>query len=177
MLDFTIRTATPEDAQGIAEAHVKTWQCAYKGQIPDSFLDSLSVESRAQVWKEILTTSQKGTFAYVAEFEGKIIGWCTTGTNRDEDAAEGAGELYGIYVDPEYIGKGVGSQLMERATRALKAEGYKKATLWVLDSNVKTRAFYEKNGWVVEGGVKDDPREGFVLHEVRYVCSLEGGLN
>jgi hypothetical protein len=41
MLNFKIRDATPADAQGIAIVHVKTWQCAYRGQMPDSLLDGV----------------------------------------------------------------------------------------------------------------------------------------
>ena len=46
---------------------------------------------------------------------------------------------------------GIGSQLMETAMDTLRNDGYKEVTLWVLDTNEKSRKFYEKRGWIIEG--------------------------
>ena len=172
MKDLHIRNATPEDALEIAQIHVKTWQCAYRGQIPDSYLDSLSIVERSAKWKEQLTHPQSGLHASVAELDGTIIGWCTFGVNTDVDAAKEWGELHALYIDSEYIGKGVGSQLMDEVVRTLRKDGYTKATLWVLDTNQNTRRFYERRGWKIEGGVKDEPKADFFLHEIRYIRDL-----
>jgi hypothetical protein len=48
----TIRPATAEDAAGIAAVHVRSWQVAYRGQLPDALLDSLSVDQRTRWWGE-----------------------------------------------------------------------------------------------------------------------------
>ena len=172
MLDCIIRPAVLSDALGIAHIHVRTWQCAYKGQIPDSYLNNLSIEERASGWKKILSTVEKGNHALVAEHQNQIVGWCTFGKSRDEDVVDGRVALYGIYVDPQYIGMGIGSQLMETAMDTLRNDGYKEVTLWVLDTNEKSRKFYEKRGWIIEGQKKDDQRDGFILHEVRYMYTL-----
>lgn len=94
------------------------------------------------------------------------------GTWHDEDVTPEVGELGGIYVHPDYDGKGIGSELMKTFLEVLKSEGYKKATLWVLDTNKKTRDWYESKGWRVEGREKTEPRDGFDLHEVRYIIDL-----
>lgn len=36
------RRGTPDDIPGIAGVHVAAWQWAYRGQIPDDYLDSLT---------------------------------------------------------------------------------------------------------------------------------------
>ena len=172
MNEIVVREATPKDAQRIAQIHVGTWQCAYRGQIPDSYLDNLSVEDRTKSWKKQLKDLGEGVFAIVAEIDGRVVGWCTFGKNRDEDVSDDIGELHGIYVDAEFIGKGAGSAMNEEVVKRLKELGYKQATLWVLDTNKKTRGFYENKGWRVEGRKKDDVRDGFTLHEVRYVIDL-----
>jgi GNAT superfamily N-acetyltransferase len=169
---YSVRNATPQDALGIARVHVKTWQCAYKGQIPDSFLDTLSVDQRTATWKKALENPEEGVYPFVVEADGRIIGWCTVGKSRDDDATKDIGELHGIYIDPEYIGKGIGSALMKHSLETLRKEGCKKATLWVLDTNEKTRAWYEHKGWVIEGKTKTEPRDGFDLHETRYEINL-----
>ena len=167
-----IRNANIDDVPGIATVHVKMWQQAYRGQVTDSFLDTISVDKRIDKWKQIFRDSQKGIHILVSENDGIITGWIMGGTNRDKDMAPEVGELGGIYVHPDYAGKGIGSELMKTFLKILKDEGYKKATLWVLDTNAKTRKWYEAKGWKIEGGSKTEPREGFDLNEVRYIIDL-----
>jgi len=62
---------------------------------------------------------------------------------------------------------------MARFLRYLQDVGYKKITLWVLETNETTRKWYEFKGWKVEGTTKTEPREGFELHEIRYGFDLE----
>lgn len=54
-----IRTAELKDAPLIAAVHVKTWQYAYKGQVPDSYLEGLSIKKRTEVWKKTLKKPNK----------------------------------------------------------------------------------------------------------------------
>ena len=169
---INIRPAEEKDAPHIADIHVKTWQYAYRGQVPDSYLDSLSIEKRTERWKENLQNPAKSVHSFVVEVNDAIVGWCTVGDSRDEDAAKDVGELYGIYINPDYIGKGLGPKLMEHALDALRKDDYKKATLWVLDTNAKTRKWYQDKGWEVEGKIKIDKRDNFELREVRYIIDL-----
>jgi ribosomal protein S18 acetylase RimI-like enzyme len=172
MNNVIVRKAISEDAQQIAEVHVLTWQCAYKGQIPDSYLKSLSIEKRTEGWSKQLKYSKKGIHTLVVEVDGKVVGWCTAGIGRDEDFDPEIGELYAIYIHPNFIGKGLGSKLMESALNQLRKDGYKKATLWVLNTNEKTRKWYENKGWKIEGKTKVDIRDNFELHETRYIIDL-----
>lgn len=172
MNNIQIRKAIKDDAYSMAVIHVKTWQCAYKGQLPNEFLNSLSIEKRAAVWEKDLSDNNKVTTTYVALIDNKIVGLCNVGPNRDTDVNSNVGEVYGIYVDPNSQGKGVGTQLMEKGLETLKKEGYEKATLWVLTSNEKTRRFYEDKGWSIEGKTKTEPRKNFDLHETRYIIDF-----
>ncbi len=172
MSEVVVRTAEVKDAEGIANVHVKMWQQAYKGQIPDEYLDNLSVGQGTEGWKKQLENPIEGSFAYVADIDGKVVGWCTGGVSRDEDAYKEIGELYGIYVLPGYTDKGVGSKLMGQLLNTLKTEGYTQATLWVLDSNEKSKKWYEAKGWRIEGKTKVDKRDKFELREIRYITDL-----
>jgi ribosomal protein S18 acetylase RimI-like enzyme len=51
---LTIRPATPTDARGIAEVHVRTWQDTYAGHMPAEFLAGLSVDQRAEMWSRVI---------------------------------------------------------------------------------------------------------------------------
>ena len=167
-----IRKATPKDAPGIANVHVTTWQFAYRGQLPDAFLDSLSTEKRILTWQEILSNPSPRSTVWVAEAQGHILGFCAVGPSQDDDATPETGHLYAIYIDSNHMGQGIGSKLMARGLETLKEQAFKQATLWVLDTNEKTRKFYESKGWSEEGAKKTEPGEGFVLNETRYRLSL-----
>jgi len=39
VMDRVIREARPEDAEAIVRCHIRSWQAAYRGLIPDEHLD------------------------------------------------------------------------------------------------------------------------------------------
>jgi len=61
---------------------------------------------------------------------------------------------------------------MDVAMTSLRAAGFRRPTLWVLDSNAAARSFYEHAGWMADGGVKTDDRGSFALVELRYARAL-----
>lgn len=172
MAALNVRIAQKKDASNIAKIHVETWQCAYRGQLPDALLDNLSVEQRTKRWKETLSKPQPESVAFVAEIGGVIVGFCSVGSCRDDDMDGETGELRSIYVAPESMNKGAGSWLHAQGLGLLRERGYKKAILWVLTSNEKARQWYERKGWMVEGKTKTVKRDGFPLHEMRYMIHL-----
>ncbi|HSI21242.1 MAG TPA: GNAT family N-acetyltransferase [Verrucomicrobiae bacterium] len=173
MNPVTLREARPKDALAIAEIHVKTWQSAYRGIIPDSYLDTLDIEKRKLNWEKILGEPSNHQHTFIAEDGEKVVGFTSVGTARNEAGnEEGQGELYAIYVSPDYKGNGVGTLLIGKAKELLRADGYTKAILWVLTENKGARAFYEKNGWHVNGVTLTDESRGFEMHETGYSIDL-----
>lgn len=141
-----------------------TWQVAYRGLVPDDFLDALDVDRRVAAYAEhgILDDPERPLF--VAEVDGRVVGFVNVGPSRDED---GIGELYAIYVSADHWDTGTGRALMETALDWL-ARRFEASTLWVLHGNGRARRFYERGGWRFDGTRKDDDRGSFVLREVRY---------
>ena len=88
---MTIRCAAASDAHDIARVHVSSWQEAYKGIVPSTYLDSLSVAERVTRWAEIFERGGSDTF--VADESGAIIGFSTYGATRDDDTRAGVGEV------------------------------------------------------------------------------------
>ncbi|MEU6929538.1 hypothetical protein AB0A05_10295 [Streptomyces sp. NPDC046374] len=41
-----IREAAPSDAAAVAAVHIRSWRAAYRGLVPDAYLDSLDVGER-----------------------------------------------------------------------------------------------------------------------------------
>ncbi len=164
-----VREALPADAEAIARVHVRGWQFAYRGLVPDHYLDSLSVDDeRTKRNRQLLSQLGPSRKMWVAVELSQVVGFAGAGPTRDEDTSGPTGELYAIYVDPDHWGRGAGSALMGSVHDFLDSEGYREATLWVLEDNERTRRFYERHGWEFDGTTKADERPGFTLHEVRY---------
>ncbi|MDP1711717.1 MAG: GNAT family N-acetyltransferase [Candidatus Nanopelagicaceae bacterium] len=172
MDDLQIRTAHVSDAEGIAKVHVYTWQSAYLGLIPDSFLQGLNVEKGTVNWIKNIENPLPRSKTLVAEIDGGIVGFIGIGVDREEDLPH-QGEVYAIYVLPGIQGRGIGAALMREGLTALKTEGLTCAVLWVLDGNLRTRAWYESHGWRSTGRRKLDQRENFALEEIQYRIEFE----
>ena len=97
-----------------------------------------------------------------------IVGWVSGGRCRDADRpGPGQGEIYAIYVLPEWWGRGAGRLLMAHAVRALTEAGHRDITLWVLEANQQARRFYA-GGRVPAGRQPPAARPGRPGYEVRY---------
>ncbi|HET9655869.1 MAG TPA: GNAT family N-acetyltransferase, partial [Kineosporiaceae bacterium] len=167
-VEVRVRRAVPADAAAIAGVHVRTWQRAYRGLLPQHFLDGLDPVRRVEVWAQILVGASwpaRGTL--VAEDGGRVIGFAAICPSRDGDG-HGTGELAAIYVDPACWGTGAGRALMDAAVTALAGAGFAEATLWVLAANVRARRFYTAAGWLTDGAAQEDQFGGVTVREVRY---------
>ena len=160
-----VRVAKADDAEAIARVHVETWRGAYRGAFPDEVLESLEVEPRAERWRRTIERGPARVF--VCERDGGVVGFVSVGP--PDDAAEApAGELYAIYVEPPAWDSGAGRELMIRALDELREAGYDEAILWVLEQNPRARRFYERGGWVHDGGRKLFDAGDAALPVVRY---------
>jgi GNAT superfamily N-acetyltransferase len=165
----TVRPARLGDEQAIAEVHVRTWQAAYRGQVPDEFLDELPIAPRIALWRSVIVDLQPPVSqAFVLEEDQRVVGFAHVIPSRDKDAGDDVGELTAIYVDPKRWRAGGGRLLLDHAMAGLSTAGFSVATLWVLRTNEGPRRFYETLGWALDGATKDEQREDFTLHEVRY---------
>ena len=162
-----IRCANEKDAGQIAKVHIDSWQATYRGIIPDSFLDNLSVEKRKQEWIQYL---QSGTQAWVAISNAKVIGFVSICPTRDtDDDAKKIAEISSIYLLPAYLNKGIGKQLCQAAFNQAIKQNFKEMTVWVLEKNSKARHFYEKLGFSHKvGDVEFDHIGCESLQVVRY---------
>lgn len=166
MVDIDARDATAADANGIARVHVRSWQGAYRGLMPDAHLDSLDESARAEVWRRSI---ERGLgHVLVAEADGEIAGFVACFASRDEDAPARCGEVGAIYLDPGFWDCGIGWTLMSAAIDRLTSDGYTEVTLWVLAGNERAMRFYERCGFVIDGSEKVDDAMGIALHELRY---------
>jgi ribosomal protein S18 acetylase RimI-like enzyme len=174
----SIRPARPDDAAAIARVHIRTWQTAYRGQLPDAYLDALDdeLEARTARWHGLIADGRTHRWVQlVAEANERVIGFVTFGPSEGETNEPQIGEVYAIYVDPAYWSRGHGRELFAAATDGLAEAGFTMATLWVLETNTHARRFYEIAGWMTDGATKTDHRGDVELREVRYRRPLSRG--
>jgi len=169
-----IRAAGVKDAPRIAVVHVRSWQGAYRGLLPQAYLDGLDPAHRVGRWERSLAEADvASTGVLVADVAGTVLGFVGYSPSRDGDADPSrVGEIGAIYLLPSAWGEGIGRQLMDAALQRLAEAGFDWVTLWVLDSNVRARRFYEASGWSPDGALKRDESRGFPITQVRYRRSL-----
>lgn len=173
MSAIVVRAPVVADADDVGRVHIRAWQVGYRGQMPDDYLDGLSILDRQAVWRQRLTDGLVDNVMFVAEdpIDGHVCGWVGVGAIRREATADcppSTGELWALNLEPEAWGRGIATALMLAAVDELAAQGYGWAILWVLDTNARGRRFYEREGWSPDGAVKIDVERGFALRELRY---------
>lgn len=155
---YLIRTPEVSDAEELARLHVLVWQQAYRGLLPQDYLDSMRPEGeREESWRERVadfadgSPTPSGHRLLVARevSTDTVVGFCQSGPARDEDAAL-PDELMALNVLAAHHGTGVAHQLVSATV------GDRPAYLWVLTGNDRAIAFYRKLGFELDGVSKRD---------------------
>ena len=129
----------------------------------------MSLDKRTRGWvAQIEASHESGRGVIVAERGGSLVGFVAFGPAEGEAGDLKLGEVYSIYLDSAYWGRGYGRSLFQAATDALRRAGFNEAVLWVLETNERARRFYEKAGWKADGQTKAEERGQVLLNEVRY---------
>lgn len=168
---ISFREAKPGDAAALGALHVASWRETYAGLLPSQLLDGLSAEARSAMWSAVLDdpATWGGTAVFVAESEGRMVGFGACGDQRDEALRKQGfdGEIGAIYVLQSHQRAGVGSALMSLMAQNLLDQGRTAATLWVLRENVSARSFYERLGGA-PAGEREDEQPGVMVTELAY---------
>lgn len=153
-----------------------TWRNAYRGLVPDAFLDSMSVPARADRWAERMQ-AVAGTI-FVIEEGGRLSAFADFGPVRDRDKdAAATCELYAIYILPECQGRGWGRALYERGLAWARGNGYWEISVLVLEANLPARGFYRRMGFAEDGMRIPIQISGHDLTEIRLVAGTGLGLS
>jgi ribosomal protein S18 acetylase RimI-like enzyme len=167
-----ITTAGADDARVIAEVHVRSWQHAYEGLLPEEFLATLSVEKREYWWCETLARGSPQLL--VARDDGGLCGFACFGASRDEDAPPATAEIWAIYLLPRVWSLGVGQRLWRPALARLRADGARRVMLWALAGNQRAIHFYQREGFTVdETSRRSLDLGGAAVDEIRYLRHIE----
>lgn len=141
-LAIDIRKAEPRDAAAIADVHHSAWRGAYAGIIPHKALNRMLSRRGTEWWANAI---RRAALVLVVEIGGELAGYATIGRNRARDLKQ-QGEIYELYLKPEYQGVGLGTRLFAAARARLMAHGLKGLVVWALEDNDNALRFYEGAG-------------------------------
>lgn len=157
-----IRFLRPEDDRmAVSRIFEESWRFAYKGLIPQAYLDSIPVGHWAAGADR---TDHRALLLTDGE---ELAGVVYFGASRF-DAFPDMGEVMALYFRPAYIGRGFGHILFEAALNELKTEGFSEAFLWVLEGNERAIRFYEREGFAATEHTLSDNIGGKDVTERQY---------
>ena len=107
MTEITVRALTEDDWQDYRSVRLAALR-----ESPEAFVATLQEEEAYDEarWRDRMNRSER----LVAEADGRAVGVVSIGRAREEgEDAEHVGELFGLWVSPDYRGKGVATRLLE----------------------------------------------------------------
>ena len=137
-----IRRAKANDATAIANVHDEAWRIAYQGIIPGTELEKLINRRGPRWWGNAIL---KGSRIALFQFGDRVAGYANYGHNRTRSLSYD-GEIYELYLRPEFQGLGFGRRLFTAAHRDLAQNALKSLIVWVLSENEKAVEFYRALG-------------------------------
>lgn len=160
------------DADALARLHVESWRSAYRGILPDVFLDGPLEEDRLRLWRErAALPSDQRPLVLTARLDAALVGFACVFPGAD---GRWGALLDNLHVSPELRGQGIGARLFEMARRRPYPAGTNgRLYLWVLEANADARRFYERHGGVPADQILGDVAPGIKAAEIRYVWSAD----
>ncbi|MFG1297732.1 GNAT family N-acetyltransferase [Xanthobacter variabilis] len=141
-LVIEIRRAKPADAMDISAVHDAAWRATYRGLIPGLELERM-VERRGPAWWEAAIS--RGSRLNVLKVGNELAGYVNYGGNRAKALPYG-GEIYEIYLHPQFQGLGFGQRLFASARSDLAMARLGGLVVWALAENEAAVGFYTALG-------------------------------
>ncbi len=149
-----IRQAASDDAKLLTDLSYTTFWDAFAHH-PKNAPDDLAHYMRQAFNVEQITVEIADLRAIflIAEIDGKPAGYAKLIVDSIEEGitAERPIELSRLYSHQEYLGKGVGQNLMDACFDRARSDGRDVMWLGVWEYNPRAQRFYEKNGFRVVG--------------------------
>jgi ribosomal protein S18 acetylase RimI-like enzyme len=137
-----IRRAEARDALALASTHNDAWRTAYQGIIPGPELDKLINRRGGKWWEGAI---RQGSRISILTFGDTVAGYANYGRNRARSLTYD-GEIYELYLRPEFQGLGFGRRLFTAARRDLAQGEIRSLVVWALSDNESAVEFYRTLG-------------------------------
>jgi ribosomal protein S18 acetylase RimI-like enzyme len=136
MSEVTVRALGGDDWQTYQRIRLQALRDA-----PEAFASTADEE---QDYDEAFWRLRMGRSArLLAESDGQPVGIASVGQAAEDDVAE----LFGMWVEPDFRGKGVAWKLTESAAVHAREAGQRAVKLWVSTDNGRAVAFFSSAGF------------------------------
>ncbi len=140
---YRVRVASDDDVPALARVHVASWHHAYADIIAPHNLAQTTLARaihrfRGYFWHG----GQDLSLLHVLDGEAGVIGYVNSGLSNSRELGA-RGEVYELYLDPAFHGRGGGRKLLSAGLWALSGRRLLPAVVWVLADNHRARRFYE----------------------------------
>jgi ribosomal protein S18 acetylase RimI-like enzyme len=139
-----IRTATPEDLKDIQELNKKVM--VNNPKFDDDLIPDYFDTPKGEEYVRDALIAKDSCF-YIAEEGDQMIGYVNGRAIDVPYRKSKYFEMENLGVIPEYKGKGIGRQLMEKLFEYAKEHGYDRMYLNCYARNEEAIAFYKRNGF------------------------------
>ena len=145
MNDYIIRLAVEDDLKRVQELSQELME--YEKSITKrEFMFNLDWALTDEGYENYKSNISRDEL-YVVCIDDKIIGYMTCWINRRLPwLAYKTMEIGKLYVEPEYRGKGIGTELINKAKELCKENDIKYLKVEVTADNEQAKEFYKKNG-------------------------------
>lgn len=148
MADVSVRPARSDDVDEIARIQLDTWRTAYARFLPPAALDAATPEQvRAQWAAAVLQPPTPRHRVLVALHDQERVGFVAFGPAEEAETAE----IATILVEPRWERRGHGSRLLAATVDHLRADGVRRAVVWILDKDIASKEFLTAGGWAPSG--------------------------
>lgn len=141
------RSATPADVRKLSILYKQVYIQTYGTDgVSDEFADFIMLQFAPERLEAIII--KHPAHIMVAEYRNNLVGVAEMEMEK-RCPVNGfvAPELNRLYILEWFCGKGIGYHLLEMAEQRARSAGNNQMWLWVLDSNRRAVAFYERQGY------------------------------
>lgn len=168
--DVQVLLATAADASAIATLHAASWRAAYRGILPDTFLDRDVAENRQQHWEARMRAPLPTQVVLKAVAGDVLVGFACSFLDADEVWGT---LLDNLHVAPHMTGAGIGAQLLDATITSVGGvTAHGRLHLWVFSANHRARRFYERHGGTAVEEHIVEVLPGISAASVRYAWML-----
>lgn len=140
-----IRPAALSDVTDIARIYKGGLWAAYKDILPETYFESVTIESAVGLWKKNLARTDYHCLVW--EENKNIAGFISF---KPDEEREDTIMLAALYVDEKYKGKSIGTRLIKEVHRRARLDGYTRVAITVVLKNTRAKALYEHLGAAFE---------------------------
>ncbi|MFW9770865.1 MAG: GNAT family N-acetyltransferase [Candidatus Thorarchaeota archaeon] len=145
-MDIKIRKALVNDAENLSNI----WKviCAEK------IYSAVDRAFTPQEERDYLLSLTEREVVYIAEVEGKVVGFQTLDLWSKVLTSTSHVGTIGTFILPEYRGMNIGNSLAKQTFKFARANLYEKIMIYIRNGNEKAIKFYQNLGFIKKGELK-----------------------